>query len=65
MPEGTAPGFHRRDTGALGNVGHSGCNWSSTVSSTYGMGLSFDVTWLDPSYANSRAYGFQLRCLSE
>ncbi|WP_294598430.1 hypothetical protein [uncultured Rikenella sp.] len=29
------------------------------------MYLGFDVTWLRPSYSDTRAYGFQLRCLSE
>ncbi|WP_294599280.1 hypothetical protein [uncultured Rikenella sp.] len=60
-----APGFRRRDTGALGHVGSYGYSWSSTVSSINGMHLDFGVTWLDPSHANTRAYGFQLRCLSE
>ena len=38
---------------------------ATAVSGTNGMHLSFNVTWLYPSGADSRAYGFQLRCLSE
>ena len=64
-PCGRAPGYRYRDTGALGSVGSSGCNWASTVSSIHGMYLGFDVTNLGPSSAYSRSYGFQLRCLSE
>ncbi|WP_297628192.1 hypothetical protein [uncultured Rikenella sp.] len=64
-PNGPAPGYRHRDTGALGNVGNYGYSWSSTVSGTNGMDLGFSVTWLYPSYADLRAYGFQLRCLSE
>ncbi len=60
-----APGFRERANGALSIVGNRGYSWSSTVSSTGGMYLDFNVAWLDPSYANGRVYGFQLRCLSE
>ncbi|WP_298081259.1 hypothetical protein [uncultured Rikenella sp.] len=60
-----APGYRSRDTGALSNVGSYGCSWASTVSGTGGMSLGFYVTWLYPSNAYYRAYGFQLRCLSE
>ncbi|WP_294600817.1 hypothetical protein [uncultured Rikenella sp.] len=60
-----APGYRNRDTGALGRVGYGGYSWSSTVSGSNGMHLDFYVTWLNPSYANYRAYGFLLRCLSE
>ena len=59
-----APGDRNRDTGALNNVGNNGYSWASTVSGTNGMNLNFNVTWLNPSNANNRAYGFQLRCLS-
>ena len=65
MPGGLAPGYRSRDTGALNGVGSNGYSWASTVSGTNGMYLGFDVTWLHPSNAGSRAYGFQLRCLSE
>ncbi|WP_300728159.1 hypothetical protein [uncultured Rikenella sp.] len=46
----------------VGSCGHS---WSSTISSTNGTYLNFDVTHLSPSGADGRAYGFLLRCLSE
>ncbi|WP_300681702.1 hypothetical protein, partial [uncultured Rikenella sp.] len=64
-----APGF--RDPGHHGQfgnaiyVGNFGYSWSSTVSGTNGMHLDFGVRWLHPSGAHYRAYGFQLRCLSE
>ena len=63
-----APGF--RDAGNFGRlgdlvyVGHHGFSYSSSVSGSNGVYLGFDVTWLGPSSASSRAYGFQLRCLS-
>ncbi|WP_300829057.1 hypothetical protein [uncultured Rikenella sp.] len=47
------------------SVGNHGFSWSSTVSGTNGMYLNFFVTWLGPSSAYYRAYGFQLRCLSD
>ncbi|WP_294596996.1 hypothetical protein [uncultured Rikenella sp.] len=46
-------------------VGGSGYSWSSTVSNTSGVNLSFNVTVLYPSYTAHRASGLQLRCLSE
>ncbi|WP_298080682.1 hypothetical protein [uncultured Rikenella sp.] len=49
-------------SGSLGSYGYS---WSSGVSGTYGMHLSFSVTYLYPSYTGYRAHSFQLRCLSE
>ncbi|WP_297832457.1 hypothetical protein [uncultured Rikenella sp.] len=60
-----APGYRHRDTGALWNVGSLGYSWASTVSGANGMTLNFYVAWLYPSNAGNRAYGFQLRCLSE
>ncbi|WP_304708320.1 hypothetical protein [uncultured Rikenella sp.] len=60
-----APGYRRRDTGALLSVGNDGYSWTSTVTDTDGMRLGFSVTWFDSSSTGSRAYGFQLRCLSE
>ena len=59
------PGYRGYTLGESGSGGYHGFNWSSTVSNTDGTGLGFDMTWLNPSYASSRAYGFQLRCLSE
>ncbi len=60
-----APGYRSRDTGALYDVGTSGYSWASTVSGTNGVGLHFHVAWLNPSNTTYRAYGLQLRCLSE
>ncbi|WP_300828924.1 hypothetical protein [uncultured Rikenella sp.] len=60
-----APGFRDRDTGALLAVGNDGYSWSSATSGISGLDLSFSVVWLPPSFAHYRAYGLQLRCLSE
>ena len=60
-----APGYRSRDTGALYDVGTSGYSWASTVNGSLGMHLNFYVTWLGPSSAGNRGYGFPLRCLSE
>ena len=60
-----APGYRSRDTGALGSVGYYGYSWGSTFDGNNGMYLDFTVTGLGPSSTTSRAYGFQLRCLSE
>ncbi|WP_300828999.1 hypothetical protein [uncultured Rikenella sp.] len=64
-----APGFRERDNGGLVDVGNSGYSWSST---SYGSGghyrgmyLDFNATALYPCYTTYRAYGLQLRCLSE
>ncbi|WP_300829530.1 hypothetical protein [uncultured Rikenella sp.] len=65
MSIGTAPGYRHRDTGALWNVGNNGYSWSSTVSSILGMYLALECGMLDPVHIDSRAYGLQLRCLSE
>ncbi|WP_294598404.1 hypothetical protein [uncultured Rikenella sp.] len=60
-----APGYRHRDTSALDGVGSNGYSWSSTVCGTDGMHVGFGMTWLNPSSAHNRVYGFQLRCLSE
>ncbi len=65
LSECPAPGYRGYTRGELGNVSSSGYAWSSSVSNINGMHLNFGVTWLIPSIANCRAYGFQLRCLSE
>ncbi|WP_297627254.1 hypothetical protein [uncultured Rikenella sp.] len=46
-------------------VGRGGYHWSSTSHSTDGTFLGFYTTWFIPQHRDSRAYGFQLRCLSE
>ncbi len=59
-----APGYRERANGGLSNVGNNGFSYSSSVSGSNGVYLNFNVTNLNPSNANSRAYGLQLRCLS-
>ena len=65
----TAPGYrdagNEGRSGSLNYTGNGGYNWTSTISDTNGMYLYFYTAWLTPCLANNRAYGFQLRCLSE
>ncbi|WP_300852107.1 hypothetical protein [uncultured Rikenella sp.] len=49
----------------LASVGSDGFGYSSSRSDNNGVSLGFSVTGLNPCYAYVRAYGFQLRCLSE
>ena len=64
-----APGF--RDAGyfnapgRLSGVGYGGFSWSSATGGIYGLDLNFSSQRLYTSYSDSRAYGLQLRCLSE
>ncbi|WP_297830436.1 hypothetical protein [uncultured Rikenella sp.] len=51
--------------GDLVSVAGGGFNWSSAASGIYGSYLLSYVSNLNPSNSNARAYGFQLRCLSE
>jgi hypothetical protein len=67
-----APGFRDsgwRETeggsGKLWGVGYNGFGWSSTVSGARVRFLDFAPTWLKPQNSDTRAYGFQLRCLQE
>ncbi|WP_294601234.1 hypothetical protein [uncultured Rikenella sp.] len=60
-----APGYRSATSGDPVHVGNAGYSWSSTVSGADGMHLWFSAQGLDPSNTNSRAYGRQLRCLSE
>ncbi|WP_297832485.1 hypothetical protein [uncultured Rikenella sp.] len=65
-PLGPAPGYRHRDTGFQGNIGYCGSSRSSsTANGTDDARLDFSVAWLYPGYASGRAYGLQLRCLSE
>ena len=62
-----APGY--RDFGRAGyegvvrEIGNNGFSWSSTVSGTNAFYLNFNSTNLNPSNANNRGHGFQVRCL--
>ncbi len=64
-----APGYRGIGEGALWRVGNRGYIWSSTSydsgDHSRGMDLGFYATWLGSGAADDRAYGFQLRCLSE
>ncbi len=62
---GIAPGYRGASSGSAVSVGSSGYIWSPATNDDNGVNLSIHTTGLSPSYANYRAYGFQLRCLSE
>ncbi|WP_294598091.1 hypothetical protein, partial [uncultured Rikenella sp.] len=58
------PGNNGR-LGGLMDVGYGGYSWSSAVSGTNGVFLSFNAQYLNPSNVSNRGRGLQLRCLSE
>nr|WP_294594280.1 hypothetical protein [uncultured Rikenella sp.] len=60
-----APGFRGRSEGAIGGAGDYGYSWSYPFLDTHGMFLGIGTVWLNPGSADYRAYGYQLRCLSE
>ena len=60
-----APGSRGYGEGALWGVGNDGISWSFVTGGVYGLDLNFNVAKLNPVNANCRAYGLQLRCLSE
>uniref|UniRef100_UPI00262A23A1 hypothetical protein n=1 Tax=uncultured Rikenella sp. TaxID=368003 RepID=UPI00262A23A1 len=60
-----APGCRNHYTGEGDGAGSHGFGYSSSVSGGDGLYLSFSGAHLNPCYANNRALGFQLRCLSE
>ncbi|WP_304708213.1 hypothetical protein [uncultured Rikenella sp.] len=69
MPFPPAPGF--RDAGSNGRlgdlmgIGNDGFSYSSSVEDSNRVCLYFYTQRLDASYLGYRAYGLQLRCLSE
>ncbi|WP_297626010.1 hypothetical protein [uncultured Rikenella sp.] len=60
-----APGYRHNLAGSLLSIGEQGYSWSSSASDTNGLNLGFGGTWFRFSSSDGRAYGFQLRCLSE
>ena len=68
-PSGCAPGY--RDAGnegcfgALVTTGTVGSVWSASTDSEGGIYLDFNMNYFYSGRAHNRAYGFQLRCLSE
>ncbi|WP_294600755.1 hypothetical protein [uncultured Rikenella sp.] len=60
-----APGYRIASTGTLDGFGYSGYNWSSTTSGTFGIFLDIYPNGFNASSTDTRAYGRQLRCLSE
>ncbi|WP_294594979.1 hypothetical protein, partial [uncultured Rikenella sp.] len=59
------PGYRRNDTGDMLGVANGGYNWSSTTIGTDSFHLNFRINWLYDQRIDHRAFGFQLRCLSE
>ena len=61
-----ASGYRSRNDGGLGNVGYNGNYWCASPYSNNAYYLSFsDTGYVGPSYSDSRAYGFSVRCLQE
>ena len=58
-------GFLNRSTGLYLNQSTNGFYWSSSPSTTYGFNLDFDSTYVRPTSANNRAFGFSCRLLEE
>nr|WP_297832290.1 hypothetical protein [uncultured Rikenella sp.] len=65
MPSGTAPGGRSRLSGAVVSVGQHGYSYSSSTIGIQGICLNFNMSWAYYELPDSRAHGFQLRCLSE
>ena len=57
-------GYRNYSTGALTTVGSYGAYWSSTVSGSNARNLSFGSS-IAYMHANTRAYGFSVRCIKE
>ncbi len=59
------PGLRAYQYGTLYYVGYAGYIWSSTIPTGSGSAhrLGFGYGGICPQSNNSRAYGFQLRCL--
>ncbi|WP_297627374.1 hypothetical protein [uncultured Rikenella sp.] len=47
------------------SIGNRGYSWSATITTHYSHLLYFYMSLASPSNSHSRAYGLQLRCLSE
>ncbi|MDR6466296.1 MULTISPECIES: FISUMP domain-containing protein [Chryseobacterium] len=47
------------------NRAYSSDYWSSTESSTNAFSFTFNSNTITPAYANSRTFGFSVRCISE
>ncbi|WP_294599669.1 hypothetical protein [uncultured Rikenella sp.] len=60
-----APGFRSDDEGVLSSVGNNGASWSSSIIGDSSIHLGFGAIWFYSNGVPHRAYGFQLRCLSE
>ncbi|WP_300829175.1 hypothetical protein [uncultured Rikenella sp.] len=65
MPSGTAPGYRGANLGSMDSAGEHGASRSSSISQISAFYLAFRPYYFNPSNASHRAYGFQLRCLSE
>ncbi len=60
-----APGFWHFGTSVLSWIGNAGWHWASTTSNTYAFRMCPDYYRIQPSSADARAGGYQVRCLRE
>jgi len=58
-------GIRTRSNGLYYNQGTLGYYWSSSPGTTFAFYLYFHSANVRPTYANSRAYGFTVRCLKD
>ena len=63
--ERRASGCRSAHSGLPVDGGDGGFSWSSVTSSIYGLDLNSYSQYLNASFSDYRAHGFQLRCLSE
>jgi len=56
-------GLRSYSDGSWFNQGRSGYYWSSSVSGSYGLYLTFYSSSVDPAYSSHRAHGCSIRCL--
>ncbi len=55
-------GYRYRSDATLYYQGSNGNYWSSSPNGTFGHGMLFNSTSINPSNINYRAYGFSVRC---
>ncbi|WP_297627229.1 hypothetical protein [uncultured Rikenella sp.] len=63
--EQPAPGFRSHGDGTFYHTGNFCYQWSLSTNSIGSWILHFHSQLLNTSYVGRRAFGFQLRCLSE
>ncbi|WP_300829361.1 hypothetical protein [uncultured Rikenella sp.] len=63
--ERPAPGYRTTTTASAWSIGNEGSVRSASANGIASVYLRFAVNAVQPCFADCRAYGFPLRCLSE